>query len=147
MRCSEVAGPSIHRLATWCARVPPRLPCTTRTICRFDCGSLGHVGSTLEQSTVDFLKWLKDRDRPTDLVVFDEGFAGQFTTASSGVSIEETEHQAIQTELALVQAHTCLQIADDIRSQILEGTLQAGDQLPSEPGFMADYGVSRIVVR
>jgi GntR family transcriptional regulator len=40
-----------------------------------------------------------------------------------------------------------LQIADDIRSQILEGTLQVGDQLPSEPGLMADYGVSRIVVR
>lgn len=40
-----------------------------------------------------------------------------------------------------------LQIADDIRSQILEGTLQADDQLPSEPGLMADYGVSRIVVR
>lgn len=40
-----------------------------------------------------------------------------------------------------------LQIADDIRSQILEGALQADDQLPSEPGLMADYGVSRIVVR
>ncbi|WP_460663067.1 GntR family transcriptional regulator [Kribbella swartbergensis] len=37
-------------------------------------------------------------------------------------------------------------MADDIRSH-LEGTLEAGDQLPSEPGFMADYGVSRIVVR
>lgn len=40
-----------------------------------------------------------------------------------------------------------LQIADDIRSQILEGALRADDQLPSEPGLMADYGVSRIVVR
>lgn len=40
-----------------------------------------------------------------------------------------------------------LQIADDIRSQILDGTLQAEDQLPSETGLMADYGVSRIVVR
>lgn len=40
-----------------------------------------------------------------------------------------------------------LQIADDIRSQILEGSLRADDQLPSEPGMMADYGVSRIVVR
>ena len=40
-----------------------------------------------------------------------------------------------------------LQIADDIRSQILEGALRADDQLPSEPGLMSDYGVSRIVVR
>ncbi|RIQ21051.1 GntR family transcriptional regulator [Jiangella rhizosphaerae] len=40
-----------------------------------------------------------------------------------------------------------LQIADDIRSQILDGTLQAEDRLPSEADLMADYGVSRIVVR
>jgi DNA-binding GntR family transcriptional regulator len=40
-----------------------------------------------------------------------------------------------------------LQIADDIRSQILEGALSADDQLPSEPALMQDYGVSRIVVR
>lgn len=40
-----------------------------------------------------------------------------------------------------------LQIADDIRSQILEGALNADDQLPSEPALMQDYGVSRIVVR
>lgn len=40
-----------------------------------------------------------------------------------------------------------LQIADDIRSQILDGALNANDQLPSEPELMSDYGVSRIVVR
>jgi DNA-binding GntR family transcriptional regulator len=40
-----------------------------------------------------------------------------------------------------------LQIADDIRSRILDGTLQSGDKLPSETELMADYGVSRIVVR
>ncbi|GAA1550045.1 GntR family transcriptional regulator [Kribbella hippodromi] len=40
-----------------------------------------------------------------------------------------------------------LQIADDLRSQILEGALQADDKLPSEPALMDDYGVSRIVVR
>lgn len=40
-----------------------------------------------------------------------------------------------------------LQIADDLRSQILEGALQADDKLPSEPALMEDYGVSRIVVR
>lgn len=40
-----------------------------------------------------------------------------------------------------------LQIADDIRSQILDGALSGEDQLPSESALMADYGVSRIVVR
>lgn len=40
-----------------------------------------------------------------------------------------------------------LQIADDLRAQILDGALQPDDQLPSEPVLMADYGVSRIVVR
>lgn len=40
-----------------------------------------------------------------------------------------------------------LQIADDLRSQILDGALQEGDQLPSEADLMADYGVSRIVAR
>lgn len=40
-----------------------------------------------------------------------------------------------------------LQIADDIRSRILAGELVEGDQLPSESGLMADYGVSRIVAR
>lgn len=40
-----------------------------------------------------------------------------------------------------------MQIADDIRSQILDGTLQAEDRLPSESEMMTDYGVSRIVVR
>ena len=40
-----------------------------------------------------------------------------------------------------------LQIADDIRSRILDGTLSQGDKLPSEVELMSDYGVSRIVVR
>lgn len=38
-------------------------------------------------------------------------------------------------------------IADDLRAQILDGALSSGDQLPSEPDLMTDYGVSRIVVR
>jgi GntR family transcriptional regulator len=40
-----------------------------------------------------------------------------------------------------------VQIADDIRSRILDGTLSQGDKLPSEAELMSDYGVSRIVVR
>lgn len=40
-----------------------------------------------------------------------------------------------------------LHISDDLRAQILGGSLQSGDQLPSESDLMADYGVSRIVVR
>lgn len=40
-----------------------------------------------------------------------------------------------------------LQIADDIRQQIMDGALQAGDRLPSEAELMGDYGVSRIVIR
>jgi GntR family transcriptional regulator len=40
-----------------------------------------------------------------------------------------------------------LQIADDLRSQILDGALQEGDKLPSEADLMTDYGVSRIVAR
>lgn len=40
-----------------------------------------------------------------------------------------------------------LQIADDLRSQILDGSLRADDQLPIAADLMADYGVSRIVVR
>jgi GntR family transcriptional regulator len=40
-----------------------------------------------------------------------------------------------------------VQIADDIRSRILDGTLSQGDKLPSESELMSDYGVSRIVVR
>jgi DNA-binding transcriptional MocR family regulator len=40
-----------------------------------------------------------------------------------------------------------LQIADDIRSQIVGGALRGNDRLPSEPELMTDYGVSRIVVR
>lgn len=39
------------------------------------------------------------------------------------------------------------QIADDLRMQVLDGTLQEGDQLPSETELMADYSVSRIVAR
>lgn len=39
------------------------------------------------------------------------------------------------------------QIADDIRQRILDGELQAGDKLPTESDLMAEYGVSRIVVR
>lgn len=40
-----------------------------------------------------------------------------------------------------------LQIADDLRAQVLDGSLQEDDQIPSESELMADYGVSRIVVR
>jgi GntR family transcriptional regulator len=40
-----------------------------------------------------------------------------------------------------------LQIADDIRQRILDGDLQAGDKLPTESDLMAEYGVSRIVIR
>ncbi|GHJ50245.1 GntR family transcriptional regulator [Catellatospora sp. TT07R-123] len=40
-----------------------------------------------------------------------------------------------------------LQIADDLRSRILDGALRGGDKLPTEAEMMADYGVSRIVVR
>lgn len=39
------------------------------------------------------------------------------------------------------------QIADDLRQQILDGDLQAGDQLPTEASLMDEYGVSRIVIR
>lgn len=39
------------------------------------------------------------------------------------------------------------QIADDIRQRILDGEYQAGDKLPTEADLMAEYGVSRIVVR
>lgn len=39
------------------------------------------------------------------------------------------------------------QIADDIRRRILDGELRAGDKLATESEVMADYGVSRIVVR
>jgi DNA-binding GntR family transcriptional regulator len=39
------------------------------------------------------------------------------------------------------------QIADDLRRQITDGALVAGDKIPSEQELMADYGVSRIVVR
>jgi DNA-binding GntR family transcriptional regulator len=40
-----------------------------------------------------------------------------------------------------------LHIADDLRAQIFGGSLQGGDRIPSEAELMADYGVSRIVVR
>jgi DNA-binding GntR family transcriptional regulator len=39
------------------------------------------------------------------------------------------------------------QIADDLRRQITDGALSAGDRIPSEQELMTDYGVSRIVVR
>ncbi|MEW1803231.1 GntR family transcriptional regulator [Streptomyces virginiae] len=39
------------------------------------------------------------------------------------------------------------QIADDLRQQILDGVLQAKDKLPTEADLMAEYGVSRIVIR
>jgi DNA-binding GntR family transcriptional regulator len=39
------------------------------------------------------------------------------------------------------------QIADDVRQRILDGALRAGDRLPTEVDLMAEYGVSRIVVR
>ncbi|MFF5778136.1 GntR family transcriptional regulator [Streptomyces virginiae] len=39
------------------------------------------------------------------------------------------------------------QIANDIRQQIHDGALQAGDPLPTEAALMAEYGVSRIVIR
>jgi DNA-binding GntR family transcriptional regulator len=40
-----------------------------------------------------------------------------------------------------------IHIADDLRSRILDGALRSGDRLPTESELMADYGVSRIVVR
>ncbi|MCX4801753.1 GntR family transcriptional regulator [Streptomyces sp. NBC_01214] len=39
------------------------------------------------------------------------------------------------------------QIADDLRRQIQDGVLQAQDPLPTEAALMAEYGVSRIVIR
>ncbi|MFI6103192.1 GntR family transcriptional regulator [Streptomyces sp. NPDC051310] len=39
------------------------------------------------------------------------------------------------------------QVASDLRAQITDGVLQAGDQIPSEAELMTHYGVSRIVVR
>lgn len=39
------------------------------------------------------------------------------------------------------------QIADDIRQRILDGVYQPEEQLPTESDLMAEYGVSRIVVR
>jgi GntR family transcriptional regulator len=38
-------------------------------------------------------------------------------------------------------------IADDLRQQIHDGALQAQDPLPTEAALMAEYGVSRIVIR
>lgn len=40
-----------------------------------------------------------------------------------------------------------IHIADDLRTRILDGALRSGDELPTEAELMADYGVSRIVVR
>ena len=39
------------------------------------------------------------------------------------------------------------QVAADLRAQITDGELSAGDQIPSEAELMTHYGVSRIVVR
>lgn len=39
------------------------------------------------------------------------------------------------------------QIADDIRQRILDGVYRPGDKLPTEADLMAEYGVSRIVIR
>jgi DNA-binding transcriptional MocR family regulator len=39
------------------------------------------------------------------------------------------------------------QIADDISKRISDGSLRPGQKLPSEPELMAQYQVSRIVVR
>ncbi|WP_171904175.1 GntR family transcriptional regulator [Streptomyces abyssalis] len=38
-------------------------------------------------------------------------------------------------------------VADSIRRQIVDGTLSAGDRLPTEPLLVAEYGVSRLTVR
>ncbi|MCW2901784.1 MAG: GntR family transcriptional regulator [Streptosporangiaceae bacterium] len=43
--------------------------------------------------------------------------------------------------------HAYQQIADDLRAQVLDGTLQADDRIPSESELMDHYGMSRIVVR
>lgn len=40
-----------------------------------------------------------------------------------------------------------LQIADDIRQRILDGVYRSGEKLPTEADLMAEYGVSRIVIR
>jgi GntR family transcriptional regulator len=40
-----------------------------------------------------------------------------------------------------------IHIADDVRTRIVDGALRSGDKLPTEAEMMADYGVSRIVVR
>jgi len=40
-----------------------------------------------------------------------------------------------------------VQVRDALRAQILEGTLQPGERLPSESALIARYGVSRITVR
>jgi GntR family transcriptional regulator len=39
------------------------------------------------------------------------------------------------------------QIANDIRQRILDGDYRSGDKLPTEADLMAEYGVSRIVIR
>lgn len=38
-------------------------------------------------------------------------------------------------------------VADSIRGQITDGTLRAGDRLPTEPLLVDEYGVSRLTVR
>lgn len=39
------------------------------------------------------------------------------------------------------------QIADDIRQRILDGGYRSGEKLPTEADLMAEYGMSRIVIR
>jgi len=39
------------------------------------------------------------------------------------------------------------QIVDDFAARIRDGRLKPGDQLPSTPAIMAEYGVSIITVR
>ncbi len=39
------------------------------------------------------------------------------------------------------------QVADDVMQRVVRGELKAGDQLPTEPELMAQFGVSRITVR
>ncbi|SCK12758.1 GntR family transcriptional regulator [Streptomyces sp. WMMB 322] len=39
------------------------------------------------------------------------------------------------------------QVADSIRGQIADGTLSAGDRLPTEPELVDEYAVSRLTVR
>jgi len=39
------------------------------------------------------------------------------------------------------------QLMEDIKAQMQNGTIKAGDKLPSESQMMEQYGVSRLTVR